>query len=159
MPTWYHSAPTDSPFTTVSFAQWSAGNIEVTGNPEFLRDSNSFTTASVTSPLPAHPPSPFSHKSLHRPSEDQSSCFSQINKMNFKFLLAGNMAGFFFIKSQLMLLHFSVCGCCGPDAHCPLQQRQDTTALTSTRYRYQVLVIENVPCLTTKSSLWSDLSM
>ena len=70
------------------------------------------------------PPSPFFHKSLQRLSEDQSSCSSQINKMNFKFLLAGNMAGFFFIKSQLMLLHFSVCGCCGPDAHCPLPQRQ-----------------------------------
>ena len=43
MPTWYHSAPTDSPFTTVSSAQWSAGNIEFTRNPEFLRESNSFT--------------------------------------------------------------------------------------------------------------------
>ena len=99
VPTWYHSAPTDSlrcysvqsgfsPFTTVSSGQWSAGNIEFTGNPEFLRESNSFTTAVHCSALSA-PPSPFSHKSLHRLSEDQSSCSSQINKMNFKFLLAG----------------------------------------------------------------------
>ena len=57
---------------------------EISGNPEFFR----IPSLLHPSPLSA-PPSPFSHKSLPRLSEDQSSCSSQINKMNFKFLLAG----------------------------------------------------------------------
>ena len=61
-----------------------SGLLEISRSPGILNSWERVTP----SPLSA-PPSPFSHKSLHRLSEDQSSCSSQINKMNFKFLLAG----------------------------------------------------------------------
>ena len=61
-----------------------SGLLEISKSPGILNSWERVTP----SPLSA-PPSPFSHKSLHRLSEDQSSCSSQINKMNFKFLLAG----------------------------------------------------------------------
>ena len=65
---------------------------EISGNPEFFR----IPSLLHPSPLSA-PPSPFSHKSLPRFSEDQSSCFSQINKQDELQVSPGRyMAGFLF---------------------------------------------------------------
>ena len=71
----FHPSPLSAP---------PSGLLEISSSPGILNSWERVTP----SPLSA-PPSPFSHKSLHRLSEDQSSCSSQINKMNFKFLLAG----------------------------------------------------------------------